>query len=157
MKISNSQYCLDNCGKLAEIKDVTENNKVISFLSFADTGKASKFWIGLTDLVTEGVYVWNTPTETSTYRYWAAGEPSMKAAEDCVNIDSGADRFWKESNCGITTCLFVKKVSFTSEHVLLKSNIKYGHFYYKTIIGHSLINFHQLRKEHSGLVLVKYF
>jgi hypothetical protein len=68
-------------------------------LDVADTGKTSKFWIGLSDVVTEGVYLWNASGSAASYTFWAAGETS-KAGEDCVNTDSVAARNWKESNCG---------------------------------------------------------
>ena len=84
---------------MAEIKDVYENTQIISFLSVADTGKASKFWIGMSDLATQGTYAWDTSTSTFTYRFWATNEPSSKVGEDCVNIDSGPDRFWRNSQC----------------------------------------------------------
>ena len=76
-----------------------EKNQVVSYLSVADNGKSSKFWIGLNDVAKEGTYVWDTSTTTATYRFWDSKGPGQKDDEDCVIIDGGTDRFWKESKC----------------------------------------------------------
>lgn len=53
-------------------------------------GSASEFWIGLSDLATEGTYRWVTAelVQYPIMSAWAAGEPSADIADDCVRVQA---------------------------------------------------------------------
>ncbi|KAJ8338950.1 hypothetical protein SKAU_G00357360 [Synaphobranchus kaupii] len=61
------------------------------------------FWIGLNDIVTEGVWEW---TDGSVYypylEYWRPGQPDNWADnEDCGQVAGGSNGQWNDEPCGI--------------------------------------------------------
>ena len=76
-------------GHLVTINSAEENAFVASLFS---TGKA---WIGATDAVLEGAFVWNNG-EPVTYTNWYAGEPNNSGNEDYVEMLAGG--LWNDRN-----------------------------------------------------------
>ncbi len=91
-------FCLGRGLVLATILSDTEYAAVFNAIT------ASRYWIGLNDIATEGTFVW-TDGSTSTYRNWAAGNPSdSNSNEDCVEImdalNSGnPNGAWNDNTC----------------------------------------------------------
>jgi hypothetical protein len=56
---SKFQYCLANGAILAEIRNLDQTNAVNFFLNKIDPKKTAWYWIGATDLVKDGTFVWN--------------------------------------------------------------------------------------------------
>ena len=72
-------------GHLATVRDQAENDWIWS--NFSNWGGQDRdLWIGLNDVATEGTFVWSSG-ETSTFRYWAAGQPDNNGGyENYVHI-----------------------------------------------------------------------
>lgn len=66
------------------------------------------FWIGLTDALVEGHWVWETTQITPTYTNWAPGEPNDAGHhEDCA-IMFPTSFHWNDGACS-------SKLSFICE------------------------------------------
>jgi lectin-like protein len=68
-------------GHLVAINSAEEEQLLLTLF-----GGTEPFWIGLTDQVVEGVFVW-TDGEPLTYSNWAPGEPNNENDEDYVNTN----------------------------------------------------------------------
>ncbi|MBN1604604.1 MAG: hypothetical protein JW915_23550, partial [Chitinispirillaceae bacterium] len=86
-----------NGGHLVTINDASEEAWLRQVF-----GNSGRYWIGLTDNVTEGSWEWISG-ETATYRHWSTGEPNNSAVpnytggEDftCINWDT-VDGAWND-------------------------------------------------------------
>ncbi len=83
---------------LAIVNAADSNATVQSLIVGLDT------WLGATDAVTEGTFLWpdNTPLVFANFR---AGEPNNGAGtgqEDCLIIEGGKGGTWDDRNCGFT-------------------------------------------------------
>merc|ERR1711872_112849 len=91
------QYCVGKGGYLAEIQSEDEQNRVQAVLNSLYT-----YWIGLSDAVSEGHFVWQhsmTPLEWSD---WLPGEPDPVngGSEDCVGMHEEGGRWgWNDMPC----------------------------------------------------------
>jgi hypothetical protein len=75
-------------GHLATITSQGEND----FLKNATSGTK---WIGYSDRIIEGAFVWETG-ETLGYANWWGGEPNNQGGEDFTEINFGAQGFWND-------------------------------------------------------------
>lgn len=82
---------------LATVEDAAESAWLQSAARSYDAAKP--WWIGLSDAVTEGTFVWNSGS-TAEFRSWRAGEPNNSGDEDCVEINAWDADAWNDSNCG---------------------------------------------------------
>ena len=60
------------------------------------------YWIGLTDRLVEGDFVWESTGNSLDYANWNPGEPNGKiySEEDCIHIElDSQDRRWNDRNC----------------------------------------------------------
>lgn len=73
---------------LGSIRDITENNWIRN--NFATT---SEVWIGYTDALVEGVWLWDNGTPP-TYTHWASGEPNNSGDEDYASMLTTG--FWND-------------------------------------------------------------
>ncbi|XP_072022953.1 C-type lectin BfL-2-like [Amphiura filiformis] len=64
-------------------------------------------WIGLSDTVTEGTFVWSDGSEKD-YTNWMGGEPNAYGNEDCVHFWSVSDR-WNDQACSYEKKFVCKK------------------------------------------------
>jgi hypothetical protein len=71
--------CLNNGGYLATIP-----NAAVNQLIFSNAG-ATRMYVGLNDLVTEGLYTWQND-DPFNYSNWAAGQPDNASNEDVVEV-----------------------------------------------------------------------
>ena len=91
-------------GYLATINSANENAFV------KDLTNCSKTWLGLTDSVSEGAFIWvdgNPLAGPFIYSNWEEGEPNNKSGEDCVQIYS--DGKWNDEGCGDSYCYVCEK------------------------------------------------
>ncbi|XP_019638459.1 PREDICTED: neurogenic locus notch homolog protein 1-like [Branchiostoma belcheri] len=96
--IEARQVCANDSGFLAMTKD----NDVHEFLvnNVADPNSPT-YWIGLSDLATEGVWLWEDGTphdKNADYNRWLPGEPNNEGEEDCTYIEGGS-RGWNDWKC----------------------------------------------------------
>jgi Bacterial Ig domain/Lectin C-type domain/FG-GAP-like repeat len=83
-------------GNLVTVNDAAEEQWLKTTF-----GTSEAFWIGLTDKVTEGQFVWANG-ETTTYRNWAPGEPNNSNNEDYISMNFGTNRQWNDANSTIS-------------------------------------------------------
>ena len=75
-------------GHLVSINSVTEN-------LFLSTAVLDRFWIGLTDSVTEGTFVW-TSGETVSYTNWSVLQPDNSGNSDYALFNTSVLSFWDD-------------------------------------------------------------
>jgi hypothetical protein len=88
-----SLYCRSNGnGRLVTINSMAENNFVKS-MALGNT-----IWIGLNDIVTDGIYTWEYSSEASSLMNWSPDEPNnYHGNEDCGQMYSTG--YWNDNNC----------------------------------------------------------
>ncbi len=93
----NRGYDLVVLDTLAEDRAIWERAKSIS---------AEDWWIGMTDAITEGTYLWVdsrvawTNGMASTFTNWRDGMPENVDEEDCVEFDEDlSDGLWADNGC----------------------------------------------------------
>jgi lectin-like protein len=85
-------------GHLVAINSAEEEQLLLTLF-----GGTEPFWIGLTDQVVEGVFVW-TDGEPLTYSNWAPGEPNNENDEDYVNTnDFRGPGLWNDGHADTRT------------------------------------------------------
>lgn len=84
-------YAQINGAHLATISSAAEN----AFISTAAGGNGAYAWIGFTDEVTEGSFVW-VNGEPVTYTNWCSGEPNNLGNEDYTTINWCAGGGWND-------------------------------------------------------------
>ncbi|XP_048727620.2 perlucin-like isoform X2 [Ostrea edulis] len=90
-------YCRALNAKLVEIETEMENEFLRIYLM--DHGYTKYFWIGLTDALVEGRWVWETTQTTPTYTNWGPGEPNdSEHHEDCVHMYPSSFH-WNDAPC----------------------------------------------------------
>ena len=96
------QFCEGKGGYLAEIKSKSEQTNVTTILE-----RPYSYWIGMTDLATEGEFVWQR-THTAVlggYTNWSPGEPNNGAGtnQDCGHLWKHHNWKWDDLDCDHTT------------------------------------------------------
>ncbi|MES2763304.1 MAG: gliding motility-associated C-terminal domain-containing protein [Bacteroidota bacterium] len=92
---------------LISVQSASENTDLVQAL--ANQGYAANvIWIGYSDAITEGSYVWYDGAPLS-YSNWAPGEPNNAGDEDCTQIY--ADGSWNDLACGGYNSLSVIEVN----------------------------------------------
>ena len=62
-----------------------------------ETGFA--FWLGLNDLDSEGLYVWENSKRSANFTAWGENEPSGVEEENCIAATQQHFYFWSDENC----------------------------------------------------------
>ena len=63
-------------------------------------GTGGHYWIGLTDEVIAGVYIWRHDNTTPTYTDWAPGEPNeWFSLPQCCHLYGVYDWKWVDAPC----------------------------------------------------------
>ncbi|XP_066267572.1 C-type lectin domain family 4 member F-like [Branchiostoma lanceolatum] len=94
---NESQHtCNEEGGRLATVK----TNETHNFLTnhVRATTKAHT-WIGLSDVETEGVWIWDDGTVLVGEGMWGTSEPNGGTRENCVHIYPAKDYLWNDSTC----------------------------------------------------------
>ena len=85
---------------LAEIMSKIEQTNLNTILR-----DDSRYWIGLSDLATEGKFVWQhsfSPLKEHTNWNWLPGEPNDSGNEDCVCVHQRKGSWgWNDVRCYI--------------------------------------------------------
>lgn len=89
-----NQTCVNEGGHLATIENGNENAFVHSQITVDS-------WIGYTDMVTEGTFLWVTG-EPTTYTNWFSGAPdNLAPGQDCAIMyaDNPGPGMWNDQDC----------------------------------------------------------
>jgi len=88
-------YCQREGGMLAEPRDSSQTENINSLLD-----SSHSYWIGLTDTITKGLFVWNSDgRNTESYHHWYDPvEPN--GSGDCVALWGYHNFFWDDTGCG---------------------------------------------------------
>ncbi|XP_035693523.1 C-type lectin domain family 10 member A-like isoform X2 [Branchiostoma floridae] len=89
--------CHGDGGHLATVK----NNETHDFLTnHVRATTRDHTWIGLSDQVTEGLWVWDDGTSLVGDGIWGTGEPNGSTGENCAQIYPGHHNYrWNDSTC----------------------------------------------------------
>lgn len=95
MSGSQAQAFAQNLGaNLISVQSAAENQCIINEIN--TLGYAGVIWIGFSDEVTEGTFVWYDQAPV-VYTNWAPGEPNQAGNEDCTQIYP--DGSWNDLSC----------------------------------------------------------
>lgn len=93
------EFCAIQGGSLAEPRSSTQTEYINSFIN-----PDYHYWIGLSDLVQEGHFVWESDGTTVEYSNWYEGEPNSHGNEDCVILYASFGMQWADDDCPGNTC-----------------------------------------------------
>ena len=102
-------YCKKEGGKLVEIDSAEENDALVEEINRKGyTEEKMDFWIGLTDLGSEGDWRLASNGLKPSFLNWAEGEPSNRSRErdeDCarLRIESSRTNIWADLWCEVKT------------------------------------------------------
>jgi len=86
-------YCQREGGMLAEPRDSSQTENINSLLD-----SRYNYWIGLTDSMIEGLFVWNSDGQnTESYHNWYDEEPNNTG--DCAHLWVEHNFLWADSGC----------------------------------------------------------
>ena len=81
---------------------------------------AVSYWIGLTDLETEGQYKW-TNGEPAYYTQWADNEPNNNnGIEDCVHLIDNTREGWNDLSCNLYSISSICEGKFIVHYIYNK-------------------------------------
>ncbi|CAC5422423.1 unnamed protein product [Mytilus coruscus] len=103
-------YCVEQQSMLVEVKSSTQKN----FLKGKAIEHLSSYWIGATDLETEGVWKWNTSQTGLTVTDWSPNQPdNYLGNQDCVQIMKSEGYTWDDNLCEALRAFICEKPIFS--------------------------------------------
>merc|ERR1719193_2219528 len=97
---NSRDYCIAQGANLVEITSEAEQAAITAKIR-AEGWSRFNFWIGLTDLDSEGTFKWLSG-QAVNYTNWKSGEPNNRGhqggPEDCAHIGDGG-RTWNDMPC----------------------------------------------------------
>lgn len=62
----------------------------------------ASYWIGLSDIIQEGTYVWQTTQQRPDFADWGSGEPNdLHHNEDCIELYQVKNFHWNDAPCSV--------------------------------------------------------
>nr|XP_022287104.1 perlucin-like protein isoform X1 [Crassostrea virginica] len=98
--IEAGSFCQRRHSKLVEIESADENN----FLRTQITGTHPQegYWIGLSDIVFEGDWVWTSSQSSAIYSDWTPNQPdNYQAHQDCAMFFAPDGFHWNDHYCTV--------------------------------------------------------
>ncbi|XP_041372898.1 galactose-specific lectin nattectin-like [Gigantopelta aegis] len=94
---SATAFCMIHGAYLAEISTPEENDFLAQLVKQNHPPEA-QIWIGGTDALSEGHWIWSRSEETFQYQHWDSGEPSNSGGgEHCATVRTSGK--WNDSPC----------------------------------------------------------
>jgi len=99
-------YCRQHGGQLVAPQNWEENNLVVHLLKGQNHKKnENRFWLGITDLVTEDKFVLvDKAGEEAVFIPWASKpwlQPDNFGNEDCLELRLDMNNHWNDDNCNL--------------------------------------------------------
>eukprot|EP00105_Crassostrea_gigas_P029096 XP_011450931.1 PREDICTED: perlucin [Crassostrea gigas] len=108
-------YCNLMHSRLVEIETAVEDEFLR--LHLIDSKATGSFWIGLTDILVEGEWVWMSTQTIAQYTNWWPGEPNNRNIEDCA-VSTGSLFHWNDVSCSSKCNFICEKESHGEENVI---------------------------------------
>ncbi|XP_061183285.1 perlucin-like [Saccostrea echinata] len=104
-----TSYCNILHAKLVEIETLAEDEFLR--LHLFDKKLTGGYWIGFSDIVVEGEWIWTSTQEPPTYSDWYPGQPDdLKHHQDCGQLLGGSFGFhWDDEICTRTNNFICEK------------------------------------------------
>ena len=101
----NKSTAVARCKELSPLARLFQpKNKWINDLLFkwldnnnADPAYGDGTWIGISDVIQENTFVYDSSNEEVTFVNWLSGQPNGDTDQNCVTIDDGAK--WRDIEC----------------------------------------------------------
>ncbi|XP_062587350.1 perlucin-like protein [Saccostrea cucullata] len=114
-------YCSTLHAKLVEIESASENSFLKNHLFSAKTN--GTYWIGLTDALVEGKFLWQTTQDDVDFVDWAPNEPNdfhhvHMVTEDCASLYFPYHYQWNDSPCSTKNDFICEKVTASNPNII---------------------------------------
>lgn len=76
-----------------------ENMLMLITVQIDDRQIKSSLWIGGTDFIVEGQWVWISTQKNLTYSDWAHDEPNGNISENCAQLGAHENLQWNDADC----------------------------------------------------------
>lgn len=83
-----------NFGAYLVVVDSLEENQYLAKMNGHVT-----FWLGGSDLETEGTWIWQHTKKPLSFKHWHTGEPNGWRAENCLQIKKSDQGEWNDGSC----------------------------------------------------------
>ena len=83
---------------MVQISNEVEQQRMANFLYGIDPGFEKEFWLGLTDVETEGTFLWEDGSNLA-YENWNATQPNNYGGQDCGHVMITRLRTWNDDSC----------------------------------------------------------
>ncbi|OWF43738.1 low affinity immunoglobulin epsilon Fc receptor-like isoform X2 [Mizuhopecten yessoensis] len=95
---ASSAYCQSQQSEIVAVDSQAENDFLVRYMRRLGCAFNTLFWIGATDMITDGVWVWTSSLSPLSYFNWGPNEPNGLTNEDCISVthDSGT---WNDFSC----------------------------------------------------------
>ncbi|XP_062600361.1 perlucin-like protein [Saccostrea cucullata] len=98
--IEAGSFCERRGSKLVEIETVDENNFLRSHI--VGTNPQEGYWIGLSDIVFEGEWVWTSTQNTASFKDWSPNQPdNYQSHQDCAMFFTPDNFHWNDHFCTV--------------------------------------------------------
>ncbi|XP_066274544.1 perlucin-like [Branchiostoma lanceolatum] len=95
-----TQDCRAENGDLAIIKDPPTHRFLIELIQQTYRVGDLHYWIGLSDMLREGTFVWSDGIPLEGTTFWAIGQPNnIGAGQHCVYMYPSYDYEWVDGEC----------------------------------------------------------
>eukprot|EP00105_Crassostrea_gigas_P010135 XP_011425311.1 PREDICTED: perlucin [Crassostrea gigas] len=95
--IDAGAFCRNANAKLVEIESADEDNFLRAHLLASHTSE--NFWIGGTDAMKEGNWVWMSTQDPLDYNGWNPGEPNNGVGAACMAMANHEHYHWNDDFC----------------------------------------------------------
>ncbi|XP_063420133.1 perlucin-like [Mytilus trossulus] len=107
--------------KLAWIENGAENTFIVQMLKKANiTGHSTEVWLGGTDMLLEGMWMWADDMELIQYTNWFPNEPNNAGNnQHCLGMMVNQDFKWDDYSCSLTNYPLCKRMQDDGEQSVI--------------------------------------